>query len=112
MSREKHQLWLEAPAVVDAIPSAASNIEVGIRIAGVAVEVEALKTGCNCGTGRGMQKTHSCAGRASQFMGSANLADEFGKDFTIVAPDMRDLGESSRPTAGYDKKTIVLTFMN
>ena len=34
------------------------------------------------------------------------LFDEFGKDFTIIAPDMRGLGESSRPMAGYDKKTI------
>jgi len=34
------------------------------------------------------------------------LFDEFGKDFTIIAPDMRGLGESSRPTTGYDKKTI------
>ena len=25
------------------------------------------------------------------------LFDEFGKDFTIIAPDMRGLGESSRP---------------
>src|SRR5438876_11432163 len=34
------------------------------------------------------------------------LFDEFGKDYTIIAPDMRGLGESSRPSAGYDKKTI------
>src|SRR5436189_6379963 len=34
------------------------------------------------------------------------LFDEFGRDFTIIAPDMRGLGESSRPAAGYDKKTI------
>src|SRR5881396_734816 len=34
------------------------------------------------------------------------LFDEFGKDYTIIAPDMRGLGESSRPTTGYDKKTI------
>ncbi len=34
------------------------------------------------------------------------LFDEFGKDCTIIAPDMRGLGESSRPVAGYDKKTI------
>src|SRR4029453_5623280 len=34
------------------------------------------------------------------------LFDEFGKDFTIIAPDMRGLGESSRPPAGYDKKTM------
>ena len=34
------------------------------------------------------------------------LFDEFGKDYTIIAPDMRGLGESSRPVAGYDKKTI------
>src|ERR1051326_8489401 len=34
------------------------------------------------------------------------LFDEFGKDFTIIAPDMRGLGDSSRPAAGYDKKTL------
>ena len=34
------------------------------------------------------------------------LFDEFGKDFTIIAPDMRGLGDSSRPDTGYDKKTI------
>jgi pimeloyl-ACP methyl ester carboxylesterase len=34
------------------------------------------------------------------------LFDEFGKDYTIIAPDMRGLGDSSRPDAGYDKKTI------
>jgi len=34
------------------------------------------------------------------------LFDAFGKDFTIIAPDMRGLGESSRPQTGYDKKTI------
>src|SRR5262245_20691697 len=34
------------------------------------------------------------------------LFDEFGKDYTIIAPDMRGLGESSRPTTGYEKKTI------
>jgi len=34
------------------------------------------------------------------------LFDEFGSDYTIIAPDMRGLGESSRPVAGYDKKTI------
>ena len=34
------------------------------------------------------------------------LFEDFGKDYTIIAPDMRGLGESSRPGAGYDKKTI------
>jgi pimeloyl-ACP methyl ester carboxylesterase len=34
------------------------------------------------------------------------LFDEFAKDYTIIAPDMRGLGESSRPSTGYDKKTI------
>jgi len=34
------------------------------------------------------------------------LFDEFERDYTIIAPDMRGLGESSRPAAGYDKKTI------
>jgi pimeloyl-ACP methyl ester carboxylesterase len=34
------------------------------------------------------------------------LFDEFGKDYTIIAPDMRGLGESSRPATGYDKKTM------
>src|SRR5947209_13034351 len=26
--------------------------------------------------------------------------------FTVVAPDLRGLGDSGRPSAGYDKKTI------
>ena len=34
------------------------------------------------------------------------LFDEFGKEYTIIAPDMRGLGDSSRPTTGYDKKTL------
>src|SRR5262245_57340837 len=34
------------------------------------------------------------------------LFAEFGKDYTIIAPDMRGLGESSRPATGYDKKTL------
>jgi pimeloyl-ACP methyl ester carboxylesterase len=34
------------------------------------------------------------------------LFDDFGRDFTIIAPDMRGLGDSSRPASGYDKKTI------
>jgi pimeloyl-ACP methyl ester carboxylesterase len=34
------------------------------------------------------------------------LFDEFGGDFVVIAPDMRGLGDSSRPAAGYDKKTL------
>jgi pimeloyl-ACP methyl ester carboxylesterase len=34
------------------------------------------------------------------------LFEEFSRDYTIIAPDMRGLGESSRPTTAYDKKTI------
>jgi pimeloyl-ACP methyl ester carboxylesterase len=34
------------------------------------------------------------------------LLEPLGNDYTIIAPDMRGLGESSRPSAGYDKKTI------
>jgi pimeloyl-ACP methyl ester carboxylesterase len=34
------------------------------------------------------------------------LFGEFGNDYTIIAPDMRGLGDSSRPVGGYDKKTI------
>jgi pimeloyl-ACP methyl ester carboxylesterase len=36
------------------------------------------------------------------------LFDDFGKEYTIIAPDMRGLGDSSRPAAGYDKKTIAV----
>lgn len=36
------------------------------------------------------------------------LFDEFGKDFKIIAPDMRGLGDSSRPATGYDKKTLAI----
>lgn len=33
------------------------------------------------------------------------LFDSFGKDYTVIAPDLRGLGDSSRPASGYDKKT-------
>jgi len=33
------------------------------------------------------------------------LFAEFGKDYTILAPDLRGLGQSSREKTGYDKKT-------
>lgn len=36
------------------------------------------------------------------------LFDELGKEFTIIAPDMRGLGDSSRPAIGYDKKTLAV----
>ena len=34
------------------------------------------------------------------------MFEEFGKDFTIIAPDLRGIGESSQTTTGYDKKTV------
>ena len=34
------------------------------------------------------------------------LFPAFNKNYTIIAPDMRGLGESSRPATGYDKKTV------
>jgi pimeloyl-ACP methyl ester carboxylesterase len=34
------------------------------------------------------------------------MFDEFGKDFTVIAPDLRGIGESSQPATGYDKKTM------
>jgi pimeloyl-ACP methyl ester carboxylesterase len=34
------------------------------------------------------------------------LFDDFGQNYTIIAPDMRGLGDSSRPEGHYDKKTI------
>lgn len=34
------------------------------------------------------------------------MFQEFGKDFTVIAPDLRGIGESSQPAAGYDKKTM------
>ncbi|HEV7929137.1 MAG TPA: alpha/beta hydrolase [Nitrosospira sp.] len=36
------------------------------------------------------------------------MLEEFGKDFTVIAPDMRGLGESSKPDGGYDKKTMAV----
>jgi pimeloyl-ACP methyl ester carboxylesterase len=32
----------------------------------------------------------------------------FGEDYTIIAPDIRGLGDSSRPASGYDKKTAAV----
>jgi pimeloyl-ACP methyl ester carboxylesterase len=34
------------------------------------------------------------------------LFEEFGKDYTIIAPDLRGLGESSCPMTGSDKKAL------
>ena len=34
------------------------------------------------------------------------LFNKFNKNYTIIAPDMRGLGDSSRPASGYDKKTV------
>src|SRR6478752_4560391 len=31
---------------------------------------------------------------------------DFGTEFTIIAPDLRGLGNSSKPASGYDKKTV------
>jgi pimeloyl-ACP methyl ester carboxylesterase len=36
------------------------------------------------------------------------LFADFGKDYTIIAPDIRGLGDSSRPATGYDKKTAAV----
>jgi pimeloyl-ACP methyl ester carboxylesterase len=36
------------------------------------------------------------------------LFEDFGKDYTIIAPDLRGLGDSSRPASGYDKKTAAV----
>jgi len=36
------------------------------------------------------------------------MFEEFGKDFTVIAPDLRGIGESSQPAAGYDKKTAAV----
>jgi pimeloyl-ACP methyl ester carboxylesterase len=36
------------------------------------------------------------------------LFADFGRDYTIIAPDIRGLGDSSRPPSGYDKKTAAV----
>lgn len=36
------------------------------------------------------------------------LFADLGKDYTIIAPDLRGLGDSSRPATGYDKKTAAV----
>jgi len=36
------------------------------------------------------------------------LFADFGKDYTIVAPDLRGLGQSPREKSGYDKKTAAV----
>ena len=35
----------------------------------------------------------------------APLAADLMKDHTVVVPDLRGIGRSSKPTGGYDKKT-------
>jgi pimeloyl-ACP methyl ester carboxylesterase len=34
------------------------------------------------------------------------LLPEFSKQFTVVVPELRGLGESDKPSGGYDKKTM------
>src|SRR5450432_2785199 len=34
------------------------------------------------------------------------LMPELSKHFTIIAPDLRGVGESDKPAGGYDKKTM------
>ncbi len=36
------------------------------------------------------------------------LFADFGKDYTMIAPDLRGLGQSSREKGGYDKKTAAV----
>ena len=36
------------------------------------------------------------------------LFADFGKDYTIIAPDLRGLGQSSKAETGYDKKTAAV----
>jgi pimeloyl-ACP methyl ester carboxylesterase len=36
------------------------------------------------------------------------LFEDFGRDYTIIAPDLRGLGQSSREKTGYDKKTAAV----
>ena len=36
------------------------------------------------------------------------LFADFGQDYTVIAPDLRGLGDSSRPPSGYDKKTAAV----
>lgn len=35
-----------------------------------------------------------------------HLIHDLAKDYTVIAPDLRGLGDSSRPELGYDKKTV------
>jgi pimeloyl-ACP methyl ester carboxylesterase len=37
-----------------------------------------------------------------------SMFDEFSKDFTIIAPDLPGIGDSSQPKTGYDKKTVAV----
>jgi pimeloyl-ACP methyl ester carboxylesterase len=39
----------------------------------------------------------------------APLATELARDHTVVVPDLRGMGLSARPPAGYDKKTRART---
>jgi len=36
------------------------------------------------------------------------LLPEFSKHFTVIAPDLRGIGESDKPAGGYDKKTMAV----
>ena len=66
------------------------------------VEIHYLKAG----TGKKVLVTIHGFGENSKMW--IPLFDEFGTDFTIIAPDIRGLGDSSHPDSGYDKKTAAV----
>ena len=35
-----------------------------------------------------------------------HIIPSLGQHYTVIAPDLRGLGDSSRPIGGYDKRTI------
>jgi pimeloyl-ACP methyl ester carboxylesterase len=66
------------------------------------VEIHYLKAG----TGKKVLLTVHGFGETSKMW--IPLFDEFGTDYTIIAPDLPGLGDSSHPASGYDKKTAAV----
>src|SRR5216684_5900572 len=56
----------------------------------------------SAGTGPAVVLIHGYAETSDSW---APLATELVKTYTVIVPDLRGIGNSSRPASGYDKKT-------
>src|SRR5215218_5041444 len=89
-------------AAAIALPAAAQGqFPAEIRTQGIAANGSTIHVRVS-GTGPAVVLLHGYGETGDMW---APLAAELARDHTVVAPDLRGMGLSSRPEGGYDKKT-------